>query len=216
MAMLFIQDGMFLETRYSYEFKVRLVLILFVVIMLSSLYQYTREITMKRMKKMQSDLEFFLRRDPLTGLFNRRGYDYNIPHIEKASYGAILMCDIDHFKRVNDNYGHEAGDYVLQAVAKMIRENIRIEDLSVRWGGEEFFIFLSEVTLSEAYLVAEKLRIKIENTPIVYHDNMIEVTMSIGISIMEKDIPLNEAIKDADSAMYLSKTRGRNQTTKLG
>ena len=215
MGMFFIQDGILLETSYTHEFKIRLVLILFVLIMLSSLYQYTREISMKRMGKMQNDLEFFLRRDPLTGLYNRRGYDYNISNIEKASYGAILMCDIDHFKKINDSYGHDAGDYVLQAIAKMIRENIRMQDLSVRWGGEEFFIFLSEVTLTEAYLISEKLRKKIEHTSISYHDELIDVTMSIGISIVEKDILLNEAIKNADSAMYLSKNRGRNQTTTL-
>jgi len=213
-GMFFIKDGMFLDTSYTYEFKIRLVLILFVVIMLSSLYQYTREISMKRMQKMQQDLEFFLRRDPLTGLYNRRGYNHNIPNIEKSSYGAILMCDIDHFKKVNDSYGHDAGDYVLQSISKMIRENIRMQDLTVRWGGEEFFIFLSEVTLSEAYLISEKLRKKIEHTSIPYNNQLIDVTMSIGISVVEKNIPLNEAIKNADSAMYLSKTRGRNQTTK--
>ncbi len=213
-SMLFVENGSFLETTYTYAFKVRLVLILFVTIMLSALYQYTREVSMKRMIKMQSDLEFFLRRDPLTGLYNRRGYDYNIKHIESAEYGAILMCDIDHFKKINDTYGHSAGDCVLQVVANVIKENIRIQDFSVRWGGEEFFIFLSTVTSNEAYNIAEKLRRKIENTPIRYHDKMINVTMSIGISIVEKDIPLSEAIKNADNAMYLSKSRGRNKTTR--
>jgi len=214
LGILFIKDGVFYESLYEYTFKVRFIIIFIVVVFLSSLYQYTREISMKHMQKMQKDLEFFLRRDPLTGLYNRRGYDYNISNIEKASYGAILMCDIDHFKKVNDSYGHDAGDYVLQAIAEMIRENIRVEDLSVRWGGEEFFIFLSEVTLSEAYIISEKLRKKIEHTSIPYNNQLIDVTMSIGISVVEKNIPLNEAIKNADSAMYLSKTRGRNQTTK--
>jgi len=213
-GMFFIEDGIFLEATYTYAFKVRLILILFVVIMLSSLYQYTRETSMKHMRKMQKDLEFFLRRDPLTGLYNRRGYDYHIPYIEETSYGSILMCDIDYFKKVNDTYGHDAGDYVLQAVAKMIRENISMEDLSVRWGGEEFFIFLSKVTISEAYLIAEKLRKNIERMAIHYHDQSIAVTMSIGIAIVEKDILLNEAIKSADEAMYMSKINGRNQTTK--
>ena len=213
LGIFFIKDGVIYESLYAYDFKVRFIIIFMVVIFLSSVYQYTREISIQRMQKMQKDLEFFLRRDPLTGLYNRRGYDFNIQNIEDASYGAILMCDIDHFKKVNDTYGHDGGDYVLQSVAKMIKENIRIQDLSVRWGGEEFFIFLSEVTLSEAYLIAEKLRKKIENTSIPYHNSCIDVTMSIGISILEKDISLNEAIKNADRAMYLSKSRGRNCTT---
>ena len=213
-GMFFINDGVFLETSYTHEFKIRLVLILFVVIMLSSLYQYTREISMKRMQKMQEDLEFFLRRDSLTGLYNRRGYDDNIKNIEKASFGAILMCDIDYFKKINDTYGHEAGDCVLQEVAAKIKESIREEDISVRWGGEEFFIFLYEVTLYEAYIIAENLRIKIENNTIIYHDDSIHTTLSIGISIIENDITIAEAIKDADEAMYLAKINGRNRTTK--
>ena len=102
----------------------------------------------------------------------------------------------------------------LQAVAKMIRENIRMQDLSVRWGGEEFFIFLSEVTLSEAYLIAEKLRKKIEHTSIQYNNQLIDVTMSIGISILEKDIPLMKLLKMLIVLCTLSKSRGRNQTTK--
>lgn len=213
-GILFIKDGVLLATTYSYEFKIRLILILFVLIMLSALYQYIREISMKRMRKIQNDLEFFLRRDPLTGLYNRRGYDHNIQKIEAFSYGVILMCDLDYFKNINDKYGHDAGDYVLQTVAKIIRENIRIEDFSVRWGGEEFFIFLAEVTLSEGYRIAEKLRTKSENALIRYQGELIEITMSIGISIIEKDIALPDAIKSADAAMYLSKSRGRNQTTK--
>jgi len=214
-GILFIDNGILLDVTYKYEFKVRLILVLLVIIFLSSLYQYTRETSMRRMQKMQSDLEFFLRRDPLTGLYNRRGYDYNISNIKESSYGAILMCDIDHFKKVNDRYGHDAGDYVLQEIAKIIRENIRMQDLSVRWGGEEFFIFLSEVTLEESYLISEKLRKKIEHHSVNYDGQLINVTMSIGISIVEKGILLNEAIKNADSAMYLSKSRGRNQTTKF-
>jgi diguanylate cyclase (GGDEF)-like protein len=213
-GILFIKDGLLFESLYAYTFKVRVIIVFMVVVFLSSGYQYTREASMKRMRKMQQDLEFFLRIDPLTGLYNRRGYEHNIPNIEEASYGAILMCDIDYFKKINDTCGHDAGDYVLQAVAKMIRENIRMQDFSVRWGGEEFFIFLSEVTLDEAYRVAEKLRKKIENTPIYYHNKSIDVTMSIGISIIEKDILLNEAIKSADEAMYISKMNGRNQTTR--
>jgi len=212
--LLFIKDGFFLETSYEYTFKVRVILIFSIILFLSSLYQYTREISMKRMHKMQTELEFFLKRDPLTGLFNRRGYDYNIKQIEDASYGAILMCDIDYFKNINDTYGHTAGDAVIKAVADIIRESIRDEDLSVRWGGEEFFIFLSRVTVDEAYIIAEKLRTKIEEIPIVYHDDNMYITISIGISVVKKDIPLAEAIKHADSAMYLSKSRGRNQTTR--
>ncbi len=214
MGMLFIRNGMLLETTYKYDFRVRLILVFLVIVFLSSLYQYIREISMKRMKKMQSDLEFFLRRDPLTGLYNRRGYEDNITSIKNTSFGSILMCDIDHFKNVNDKYGHNTGDYVLKEVAKVLKEELRDNDISVRWGGEEFLIFLSETAISQACLMAERLRYKIEHNEIVYDNKSIYITFSIGVSVIENDISLEEAIKNADHAMYVSKKEGRNRVSK--
>lgn len=215
LGILFIEDGFMHEALYAYDFKVRIVMIFMIIAFLSSLYQYTREISTERMRQMQKDLESFLRIDPLTGLYNRRGYDDIIKNNQKTSFGSILMCDIDYFKKINDTYGHDAGDYVLKKTASMLKESIRSKDIIIRWGGEEFIIFLHEVGVHEAYSIAEKLRMKIESNPIIYYDKLIYVTLSIGISPIEKDFTISEAIKEADNLMYLSKTNGRNRTTKV-
>jgi len=210
---LFYPDNNLLEATYSVAFKVRIILSFLVVVFLSAVYGYSREKSAWKMTKMRKDLEFFLRRDELTGLYNRRGYQDNINKIEDT-YGSILMCDIDHFKKVNDTYGHAIGDFTIKEVSKCIRNNLRKQDVAVRWGGEEFFIFLSETTLENAYLVSEKLRESIENLAIRYSDEIIiRVTLSIGVSKVNANISLEEAIRHADDAMYLSKTAGRNKST---
>ena len=207
---LFYPNNYLLEAHYSESFKIRLILSFLLLVFFSSLYAYSREKSLKRMKKIQKDLEFFLKRDPLTGLYNRRGYHDNI-HKIGDTHGVMVMCDIDYFKRINDTYGHDTGDFVIQEVAQCIRENIRKEDVAIRWGGEEFLIFLSETNINNGYLVAEKLRESIENLSINYRDDIvIKVTLSMGISMINDGIPLEEAIRNADNAMYVSKAAGRN------
>ncbi len=210
---LFYPNKDFLEAEYTTVFKVRIVLSFLLLVALSAVYGYSREKSSKKMIKMRKDLEFFLRRDELTGLYNRRGYQDKI-HSIKATYGAILMCDIDHFKRINDTYGHDVGDYTIQEVSKCIRNNLRKNDIAVRWGGEEFFVFLAETTSDNAYIVSEKLRESIENIAIRYDKHIeVHVTMSIGISTVSDGISLEDAIRNADNAMYQSKADGRNKST---
>ena len=212
--MLFYPDNNLVETEYTNAYKIRIVLSFLVVVFLSAVYGYSREKSSQKMVKMRKDLEFFLRRDELTGLYNRRGYQDKI-HSIKDTYGAILMCDIDHFKKINDTYGHTVGDFTIQEISKCIHNNLRKDDLAVRWGGEEFFVFLPEVTMENAYLVSEKLRETIENLDIYYNNEVIiHVTMSIGIAEMNTKVTLEEAIRHADDAMYLSKASGRNKSTR--
>ncbi|HIQ27969.1 MAG TPA: GGDEF domain-containing protein [Sulfurovum sp.] len=213
-VILFYPNNMLLEANYSMEFKVRIVLSFILLSFFSSLYAYSREKSLKKMKKIQKDLEFFLKRDPLTGLYNRRGYHDGMDRVGDT-HGVMLMCDIDYFKRINDTYGHETGDFVLQEVAQCIRENIRKEDVAIRWGGEEFLIFLSDTNINNGYLVGEKLRESIEKLTIYARDETtIKVTLSMGISLLNDTIPLEEAIRNADNAMYVSKAAGRNTVSK--
>ncbi len=210
---LFYPDRNFLEAEYTIAYKVRIILSFLLVVFLSAVYGYSREKSSQKMTKMRKDLEFFLRRDELTGLYNRRGYQDNINKIQDT-HGAILMCDIDHFKKVNDTYGHGVGDFTIKEVSKCIRNNLRKNDMAVRWGGEEFFIFLSEATVENAYLVSEKLRESIENLRIEYSKEItFHVTLSIGVAAVNEYISLENAIRNADDAMYLSKTAGRNRST---
>ena len=211
--MLFFPYADTLGTEYTDAFKVRVILSFLLVVLLSSVYESINQKTLIRMQNLQKDLTFFLRRDELTGLFNRRGYNDNTNKIISSS-GVIMMCDIDNLKKINDTYGHSAGDYVIQKVASCIRNNIRKEDIAVRWGGEEFLVFLSETNINNAYFTSEKIRKMIENTSIDYQKQRIKITISIGISVVNEIITLNKAIKNADNAMYNSKALGRNKTSK--
>ena len=213
---LFNPYEVLLNTDYSFAYKIRIVLSFLLVTLLSAVYGYSREKASKKMVEMKNDLEFFLRRDELTGLYNRRGYTDNLHKIHNTQ-GVILMCDLDHFKNVNDTYGHVVGDFVIKEVAKRISYTLRKEDLAVRWGGEEFFIFLANITIEDAYKVSEKLRSTIENFTMNYSENIaILITMSIGIAGVNKKNSLEDSIRNADDAMYLSKAKGRNRTTIYG
>lgn len=212
-VMLYGVSGNMVEASYSNETKVRIVLSFLGIVFINAFYEYSREKSITKMKKLQKDLRFFLKQDELTGLYNRRGYSDNI-HKLGSTKGVVLMCDIDHFKKINDNYGHAAGDYVIKEVAKCIRQTIRKDDVAVRWGGEEFLVFLSQTKINNAYFVSEKLRESVENLHILYKHQLIRVTISIGIASVDDETTFDDAIKYADNAMYVSKTSGRNRISK--
>ena len=130
---------------------------------------------------------------------------------------SILMFDIDFFKKFNDTYGHACGDYVLQHVAKIIKDSIRDEDMACRYGGEEFTVMLCNTDVEGAYLVAERIRKRIEETELVYENNKMNLTISGGISVFSvDDNPVRSAralVDQADKALYVSKANGRNRVS---
>ena len=121
--------------------------------------------------------------------------------------------DIDHFKRVNDSYGHETGDTVLKMVAQTMAHNIRSFDVIGRWGGEEFLIILANITKNQLQTVAEKLRILVEHSTLNIGDAKISVTISIGATMAQKKDTVESIVKRADLLMYKSKGKGRNTVT---
>ncbi len=151
--------------------------------------------------------------DKLTGLFNRSIIDTLIQvEIERAKRNnkpiSILLFDIDHFKKINDTYGHDKGDYALKTIAEIARRTLRKSDYVLRWGGEEFLVILPETDLDGATKVAEKIRSNIEN----YNFKDIgKVTVSIGVTMLKMGEPLNNAIKRVDEALYAAKNKGRNR-----
>ena len=157
-------------------------------------------------------------KDPLTGLFNRRFLENILKNLianaqRNNSILAFLMIDMDYFKKVNDTYGHKAGDIVLQTTARVIKNSIRESDLAIRYGGEEFLIILQNLQNEEdAIKVAEKIRQNIENTEFDIETAVIKKTVSIGVSIFDKDCSQGwECIKYADLALYEAKREGRNR-----
>jgi len=159
--------------------------------------------------------------DPLTNLLNRRAMNFHLQHeFERfkrtGSTFTMLLCDIDHFKLINDELGHAAGDQVLMTVSNILREQIRGQDLLARWGGEEFLLLLPDTGLEGGEDVADKLRRKIAAEAISVADRKIKLTISVGACSYHKDHTVDSLIGAADKALYAAKHRGRNQVVVCG
>ena len=157
-------------------------------------------------------------RDGLTRIFNkkyfldtlRKEFAYCLRHRVPLS---VLMFDVDHFKKINDSYGHQAGDYVLARIAQRINETIRTEDVFARYGGEEFAILLRESTEDQGYICAERCRRAIDSADFVFASTPMRVTISLGIaSLLDSDYTNPEdLIAAADRYLYRAKKGGRNR-----
>jgi len=154
--------------------------------------------------------------DPLTQLPNRLAYDQALKQ-EYARWKRynntllIMVWDIDLFKSVNDNYGHQAGDDVLKRVATMLRGSLRETDFIFRFGGEEFVTLMPETSLGGGFKIAEKIRAAVEQLNIEYDGKEIKVTISCGITIFVENDTLETAFERADKALYQAKDQGRNR-----
>jgi diguanylate cyclase (GGDEF)-like protein len=156
--------------------------------------------------------------DNLTQLANRRYIELELEgrFAEMKRYGlsfGILLMDIDHFKAFNDTYGHDVGDLVLKAVAKTMMSNARPFDLFGRWGGEEFIGIIRDVDISALSEVGERVRILVENTKVKAADGMLNVTISLGVTLATPDDTIELLTKRADNLLYKSKEKGRNCST---
>jgi diguanylate cyclase (GGDEF)-like protein len=154
--------------------------------------------------------------DILTRLFNRRscmGFaaDALVHYARYKRPFAILMIDIDHFKRVNDNYGHVGGDTAIRYVASIIASLVRPSDKAARFGGEEFVVLLREVSLDSAETIAERLRTMVGRNPVRFNGFDIPITVSIGVAVVDDDDrDVQDVIERADLALYAAKSSGRN------
>ncbi|MEM7183161.1 MAG: GGDEF domain-containing protein [Spirochaetota bacterium] len=162
-------------------------------------------------------IEFVAKTDSLTKLWNRRAimeklnHEKNRFHRDNLSF-SIILCDVDYFKKVNDTYGHDFGDYLLSSLAEFFTQNKRPFDEVARWGGEEFIFLLPATEEEEAKVVAEDLREKIAKQEFTFENQSISITVSLGISMFKNRIRLEDCIKSADVSLYEAKRRGRNQT----
>ncbi|MEN8142040.1 MAG: sensor domain-containing diguanylate cyclase [Thermodesulfobacteriota bacterium] len=156
--------------------------------------------------------------DGLTGLANHRafqhGYDVMLDRAKRTDTPlCLLMGDLDHFKKVNDNFGHPFGDHVLQKVAAVLAETVRTVDLAARYGGEEFALLLENCDADGGHVLAERIRNKIENLNLVCQEKPLTVTISIGISVFPENGSEKSVLIDrADKSLYKAKKTGRNQT----
>ena len=170
----------------------------------------------RRLATLNAHLELTMRIDPLTGLTNRRGMEEHLARAISAARRhehpvAILMVDVDHFKSVNDEHGHAAGDRVLEQLGSVMAGVVRAEDVIGRWGGEEFVAVLPETELAEALALAERLRATVaEARPVLPGGRRLAVTVSIGVSA-SIDGTLDERLALADAALYEAKAAGRDR-----
>ncbi len=155
--------------------------------------------------------------DALTNTNNRyvlEKIDNMLEKMGKEAVFSVIMIDIDHFKRINDTYGHEVGDLVLKSIVDKIRSLIRSSDILVRYGGEEFIIYLPHTTLKDALKLAERIRKGIEDMVIETGDGKkVKVTISLGVAEREPGETLEQVIKKADEALYRAKKQGRNRVS---
>lgn len=155
--------------------------------------------------------------DKLTGIYNREYFNHTILNTivntkNDSKLLGLILFDIDHFKNINDIYGHNVGDEVLIALSKLIEKNLRRDDIFVRWGGEEFIVVISVSDIDNITSIAENLREKISSTPF---DTVSSISASFGTTVYIDPEPIEESIGRADEALYKSKNSGRNQVTFL-
>lgn len=168
-----------------------------------------------KMESEQERLEDEASYDPLTHFLNRRSMDERLNHthrnaiINDVPY-SLIMADIDHFKIVNDTYGHDCGDFVLQNISKIISAQIRAKDSACRWGGEEFLILVNDAP-EIAVEVANRIRAAIEDFEFYYEGKSIHVTITLGVSGYYSSAKVKTLIEIADKRLYKGKENGRNQ-----
>ncbi len=172
----------------------------------------------EQLMQAREQMEILAMRDGLTGLLNRRAIEeyaeseFNISERKRHPL-SIIMLDIDHFKKVNDRFGHKAGDYALQQMAQILKEDLRSYDRVGRWGGEEFMLILPDTDLDDAAIVAERIRVKISDRKITLESGeTFSIHISLGVACVSNHVSsLSKLIDSADHAMYQAKQAGRDR-----
>jgi diguanylate cyclase (GGDEF)-like protein len=171
------------------------------------------------LKDANGKLRELVSRDGLTGLYNHRHFqEMLLKEVHEATRYkrslTLILFDVDHFKNVNDSFGHPAGDAVLKGIARFVSDMVRASDIVARYGGEEFAVILPETRSREAVILAERMRRGIEAMEVGVGDEVINVTVSLGICTYlgeETSDPKGVLIESADQALYAAKRNGRNR-----
>lgn len=208
-VLMFFIDNHFSSFGYHPSLRSRILFAFAVVVFLSGIYEFSMSRFNDELKATSTKLERMAFTDVLTGLLNRRGM---YQELEKSSKAHLLLGDVDFFKRVNDEYGHDVGDYALETIANIIKAELPESALASRWGGEELLLAVFDVNQHQAFTIAESVREAIAQHEFIYQDQRFHITLSFGVAAMDDKVSLREAISLADSRLYSAKRAGRNQT----
>jgi two-component system chemotaxis response regulator CheY len=172
-----------------------------------------------RLRTARDQFQVQAMHDHLTGLLNRQALyervNTELSRMQRTAQSiSVLLLDIDYFKRINDQYGHSVGDQALQLVARILNEEKRHHDMAARWGGEEFALVLPEMSIHEALIVAERIRMSIYHTSLTVpsgHTIALQVSIGVTSASVEEQVGLDELLNQADAALYYAKQTGRNR-----
>jgi len=175
-----------------------------------------QEQTQKQLEETLKKLAKAASTDELTGLLNRREMNSQLTYehqklMRHKGRASIIILDLDHFKQINDTYGHGCGDHVLQTVANTLKDGFRSLDFVARWGGEEFLVLMPDTPISEAHQVAQRVLKSISLTLIAYEHHAMHVTSSAGIAELNGETDVKDALHQADECLYQAKEAGRNR-----
>ncbi|MCA9358707.1 GGDEF domain-containing protein [Candidatus Kaiserbacteria bacterium] len=200
---------------------------LFVAVVLIAGLAWAFDSLFKKLDKLKEENEKLKKlayTDTLTGLMTRRAWEPSFEHMlsmlreasdRRADVGehsvSVMMIDIDHFKSVNDTFGHAAGDVILRKVAQAIKDTLRKTDLVCRWGGEEIVVALDNISKESVIVMAEKVRVAVANLRFPECGDEFKVTVSIGVAVLHERNPKVKLVDHADAALYEAKESGRDQ-----
>lgn len=181
------------------------------LVVFSLVFVFEIKISNNQLKHQNAILEQLARTDPLTGLYNRRSMDIFLSQaLESSSSFTLVMCDIDDFKKINDTYGHDFGDVVLQGIAKVVTAQVKEHGYVCRWGGEEILILINNASLEAAYRISENIRRNVTSQVFECNSQRVHCSLTLGIAVHNKKDTVEETITRADYNLYRGKRSGKN------
>ena len=181
------------------------------LIIFSLIFIFEIRLSSNQLKHQNAILDKLASTDPLTGLYNRRSMDIFLSQaVETESNFALIMCDIDDFKKVNDTYGHDLGDVVLKGVASITAEQVKEKGYVCRWGGEEILILLNNASEENTFRIAENIRRNVSNRMFDLNEKWVHCSLTLGIAFHHTDEAVEETITRADYKLYRGKKSGKN------
>lgn len=181
------------------------------LILFSLIFVFEMKMSSSQLRHQNAILNKLASTDPLTGLYNRRSMDIFLNQaVESENHFALIMCDIDDFKKVNDTYGHDFGDVVLKGIASITSEQVNGHGYVCRWGGEEILILINNASRESSLYIAENIRRNVANRVFELNDKWIHCSMTLGIALYNGSESIEDTITRADYNLYCGKRSGKN------